>query len=180
MNTQNPGEERSGGITVLHPSWLNYFWLFFWGALFLAIGLACSGSAGLCILFLLIAAIFFLTAVLQRIAHVYTLTPDAVKAKVGIIARHEREVKIADIREIGVRQGVLQRLFRIGSVYFASAATAGIEVVFAGIKDPPGLKKSVDTLRSSAAIAGKKRCPQCGEYVWEKAKVCPHCGYNFA
>ncbi len=28
-------------------------------------------------------------------------------------------------------------------------------------------------------LKGKKRCPTCCEEAYRKAKVCPHCGYNF-
>jgi len=29
-------------------------------------------------------------------------------------------------------------------------------------------------------LKGKKRCPMCCEEAYRKAKVCPHCHYNFA
>ncbi len=40
--------------------------------------------------------------------------------------------------------------------------------------------KALFNLNPVLLIKGKKRCPLCCEEAYRKAKVCPHCGYNFA
>ncbi len=86
---------------------------------------------------------------------------------------------MSDIREVGVRQSIGQRIFRIGDVYFASAGTSGVEVVLEGVKAPTKVRDRVNGLRDHIETADKKRCPQCGEFIWINARVCPHCNYHF-
>ena len=69
------------------------------------------------------------------------------RLKKGILSRKEREIRISDIREVGVKQSVLQRIFSLGSISFSSASTGGIEVVFEGVKNPMGIKKQVNEIR---------------------------------
>jgi len=178
-------QSRDSEITVLRPSWLSYFGHFFLVVLLVAGAVACFLNGGQVLtvvggVLTLIASIVLLRALLGRLSHKFTITPETVGSRVGIVARHENEIRISDIREIGVRQGGLQRIFGIGSILFASAATGGIEVRFEGIRDPASLKNRVTDLRKSPVVADKKRCPQCGEFIWKGAKMCPHCHLTFA
>ena len=80
--------------------------------------------------------LFIVYALLDRNTKLYTLTNKRVMSKVGIISRKIHEVGVRDIRNINVKQGILERLFGLGTVEIASAGTAGVEISFAGIKDP--------------------------------------------
>ncbi len=40
--------------------------------------------------------------------------------------------------------------------------------------------RSAFNLNIVLLLKGKKRCPMCCEEAYRKAKVCPHCHYNFA
>jgi len=72
-----------------------------------------------------IGLLIILYAVLSRNTTVFTLTNRRATAKSGIISRRMREVGTKDIRNINVSQGVLGRLFEIGTVEIESAAAAG-------------------------------------------------------
>ncbi|MBA7644978.1 hypothetical protein ES703_52729 [subsurface metagenome] len=177
-------QSRDSEIMVLRPSWLNYFGHFFLVVVLAAGAVACLLNEGQVLtvvggVLTLIAFIVLLRALLERLSHEFTITPETVGSRVGIVSRHENEIRISDIREIGVRQGGLQRIFGIGSILFASAATGGIEVRFEGVRDPASLKNKVTDLRKSPVVADKKRCPQCGEFIWKGAKMCPHCHLTF-
>jgi len=116
-----------------HPS--NYYYLFAYivgGLLILAYGLG-----------LIIIAI----AILSRICSVFTVTNRRVKSKVGIISRVTREVSIKDIRVINLKQGVLERIFGLGTIEVGSAGTAGIEVSFKGIPETPKIKEMIQKLK---------------------------------
>jgi len=128
---------------------------------------------------LLVALIILIHAVLRRLSQKLTITSDAVISRTGIGGRSEKEIRISDIREIEVRQSAGQRIFGLGNVLFASAATSGIEITFEGVKNPTGVKNKVNALRDALPVADKKRCPQCGEFIWKEAKVCPHCQLTF-
>lgn len=177
-------ESGDSEIMVLRPSWLNYFGHFFLVVVLVVGAIICFLNGGQVLIVVggiltLVAFIVLLRALLGRLSHKFTITPDTVGSRAGIVTRHENEIRIADVREVAVEQGALQRIFGIGSILFASAATGGIEVRFEGVRDPTGLRNRVNDLRKSPVAVDKKRCPQCGEFIWKEAKVCPHCHLSF-
>ena len=92
---------------------------------------------GICLLPLFgLGLLFILYAVLDRNTKVFTLTNKRVMSKAGIISRQVHEVGIRDVRNLNVKQGILERLFGLGTVEVGSAGTAGIEVKFAGVSGP--------------------------------------------
>lgn len=109
-----------------NPSYLYYLGHFFFGVLMILLG-PYLWPGGLFII---------LYALLDRKAKLYMLTNKCVMSKAGIISRQIHEVGTKDIRNINVKQGILERLFGLGTVEIASAGTAGIEVEFKGIRDP--------------------------------------------
>jgi uncharacterized membrane protein YdbT with pleckstrin-like domain len=179
--TNSEGDTK---VTILHPSWLNYSGHFFLLVVFVAGAIVCFLNEREVLtvvgyVLVLVAFIVLIHAVLRRLSHKFTITSDAVSSRAGIGARTEKEIRISDIRQVEVRQSVGQRIFGLGNVLFASAATSGIEVTFEGVRDPTGVKQKVNALRDALAVADKKRCPQCGEFIWRGAKVCPHCHLTF-
>jgi membrane protein YdbS with pleckstrin-like domain len=180
--TNSKGDAK---VTVLHPSWLNYSGHFLLLVVFVAGAIVCflNQRAILTVVgyvLLLIALLVLIHALLRRLSHRFTISSDAVSSRAGIGGRTEKEIRISDIRQVEVRQSVGQRIFGLGNVLFASAATGGIEVTFEGVRDPTGVKQKVNALRDALTVADKKRCPQCGEFIWKGARVCPHCHLTFA
>jgi len=90
-------------------------------------------------------------AVLDKRARVFTVTTSTIHSKSGIIARTTREVAMRDVRSINLKQGILERLFGIGTVEVGSAGTSGIEVSFKGIPEAPTVKDLIAKLKSEAA-----------------------------
>lgn len=165
----------------IHPSWLNFIGQYFFALIFF-------GAAALMyfkeivlwpIAAVAIGIIIFLGIIFKRISLTYTITKDSIQSRNGLIARNENEILIKDIREVGVSQSIGQRILGIGNVYFASAGTGGVEITFEGVSHPHRIKDWVNKIRKSSETLDKKRCPQCGEFIWIKAKVCPHCKYKF-
>ena len=178
-------QSRDPKITILHPSWLNYSGHVFLLIIFVAGAIVCllNEREALTVvggILMLIAVIILIHAVFRRLSRRFTITSDAVTSRIGIGGRSEKEIRISDIRQVEVRQSVGQRIFGLGNVLFASAATGGIEVTFEGVRDPTGVKTKVNDLRDALAVADKKRCPQCGEFIWKGAKMCPHCHLTLA
>jgi uncharacterized membrane protein YdbT with pleckstrin-like domain len=119
-----------------NPSYLAYIPVFIIGAIFLACGIG------------LVVIIF---AILDRNNKVYTLTNKRAVAKAGIISRQVHEVGSMDIRNINVRQGIIERMFGVGTVEIESAAAAGHgHVRFAGIKDPFAIRDLVRRVKDEA------------------------------
>jgi membrane protein YdbS with pleckstrin-like domain len=123
-----PASPRKTGLQVENelwkgnPSYLHYFGHFLFGLLLLPLF-----GVGL---------ILILYAFLDRGTRVFTLTNKRVTSKAGIISRQVHEVGIRDVRNLNVNQGVLERIFGLGTVEIGSAGTAGIEVRFLGIRGP--------------------------------------------
>jgi uncharacterized membrane protein YdbT with pleckstrin-like domain len=165
----------------IHPSWLNYMGQCFFSLIFLAVAIVMyiKEIEIWPIAAIAIGIIVLIRIVFQRISLTYTITKDSICSINGLIARNENEIRIKDIREVGVSQSIGQRILGIGNVYFASAGTGGVEVTFEGIGNPHGVKDRVNEIRNAPEASDKKRCPQCGEFIWIKAIVCPHCKYKF-
>ena len=87
--------------------------------------------------------IIIIWALLDRSNKVFTVTTRRVMSKSGIIARSTQEVTMKDIRSINLNQGIIERIFGLGTVQIGSAGTAGIEVQFSGI---PSAEKVKDVI----------------------------------
>jgi len=166
---------------TIHPSWLNYIGQYFFASIFFAVTVVMYVKEITLwpIVAVSLGIIVFLSVIFKRASLAYTITKNSVRSRNGLIARDESEIRIIDVREVGVFQSIGQRVLGIGNVSFASAGTGGVEVVFEGINKPHKIKDFVNKLRNSPEALDKKRCPQCGEFIWINAKICPHCKYKF-
>jgi uncharacterized membrane protein YdbT with pleckstrin-like domain len=66
----------------------------------------------------------------------WSLTSDRLIEKRGLIASRRREMELADIRSVEVDQRVFQRMFGLGDVTIASAASADYAIRLNEIQDP--------------------------------------------
>lgn len=78
-----------------------------------------------------------------KIAATYTVTRRRCTAELGFVSREIREVEIRHIRNINVKQTILQRVCGIGDVEISSAGGAGIEVDFESVADPLGVRRLI-------------------------------------
>lgn len=70
----------------------------------------------------------------------------------GIVTRDETNVRFNEIRTIGLRQGVLDRLLGIGILEFASSGTDDVDIRFFNIANPAGVKAEIESIvRNQAA-----------------------------
>lgn len=70
----------------------------------------------------------FVWAVLEWLAREYVLTERRVSRTFGVLSRRTDEVKLADVRSVAVAKPIEQRIFGLGTLGFASAATGEFEV----------------------------------------------------
>jgi len=69
-----------------------------------------------------------------------------VTLKKGIITRDETNVRFDEIRTIGLKQGILDRLLNIGMLEFASSGTDEMDIRFFNIPNPQGVKKEIEAI----------------------------------
>lgn len=111
------------------PSYLSYITFFILGAV-----LAPLVGIGIVII---------IWAILDRNHRFYKVTNRRVSVQSGIIGRATSEVEIRDIRNVKMLQQVIDRLLGFGNVGISSAGTGEVEVIFAGVANPAGVRDLV-------------------------------------
>ncbi len=92
---------------------------------------------------LLIGGVPLVIVILYRMQYDYKVTDKRIIAKKGLIGRKIGELEINDIRSINVKQGILQRVLRLGDLEFTSAAGPIKDVSLLGIKNPEYIKDRI-------------------------------------
>jgi len=64
----------------------------------------------------------------------------------GIVTRDVTHIRFAEIRTIGLRQGLLDRLLNIGILEFSSSGTDDVDIRFINIANPTGIKSEIETI----------------------------------
>jgi uncharacterized membrane protein YdbT with pleckstrin-like domain len=120
-------------------SLINYAGLLGLAALFILLSspiLVVPEVRGFGIVVMACGALMIAIAYLNVYATSFTVTSERVIQRKGLLSRRVSEVEIADIRNVQVNQGIVQRIFGIGNVGISTAGQAGVEIVFSGIKRP--------------------------------------------
>ena len=77
----------------------------------------------------------------------WSLTSDRLIEKRGLIASRRREMELADIRSVEVDKRVFQRMFGLGDVTIASAASADYAIRLHEIQDPDNAAETIRKAR---------------------------------
>lgn len=128
-SAQRPTRVEEKTLWQGHPSGLYYVGHWIVGVLLLMFG-----GVGLLVI---------IYAILDRNAKIFTLTTRKVMAQSGIVSRKTSEVAMRDIRSINMSQGILERIFGLGTVQIGSAGHVGIEVELKGIQNPAQVRDQV-------------------------------------
>jgi len=96
-------------------------------------------TRGIAIVGLLFGIIIIGFSYLNVFATNYMVTTERVIKKKVLFSQYVSEVEIPDIRNIQVYQGIIQRMSNIGNVGISTAGQSGVEIIFAGIKNPQSI-----------------------------------------
>ena len=96
-----------------------------------------------------IGIVIIIWAILDRKHRFYKVTNRRVSVQSGIIGRATSEVEIRDIRNVKMLQGVIDRLLGFDNVGISSAGTGQVEVIFAGVPNPSGIKYLVAKVKGA-------------------------------
>ena len=79
------------------------------------------------------------------------VTDERVTLRKGILSKHTNEVYHTDIRNVQIKQGILQRMFGVGTIGISSAGQGAIEIEVAGLPTPQKIKDIIDQHRRQKA-----------------------------
>jgi len=138
---------------LAHPAWRNQWFAMLSLVALIAVGasVALRGTGKMEPLYLqaaiagfAVAFLWLLLVVLYRhYAWTYSIRNGNIESQRGIIGRDVQSIRIEDLRNVNVRQSIVQRIFKVGDVEFSSAGGAGIEVAFRGVPNPLAVKAQV-------------------------------------
>lgn len=94
---------------------------------------------------------------INRFGTRYTVTNKRVYRRRGIISKDEGIVRSADIRDVGLDQGIVNRLLRYGDVNISTAGRGGTEITFRKVGNPAGVRKKVEQVRNESGSGESRR-----------------------
>lgn len=80
-----------------------------------------------------------------------TITESAVRYEEGVFTKHISEMRLRDVRNVQVEQGLIHRLTEAGNVQIASAGSAEAEIAVQGIPNPKGIRRQIDFRQTKQA-----------------------------
>jgi uncharacterized membrane protein YdbT with pleckstrin-like domain len=142
-----------------HPSWRSML-DFHLAGVFAAvaggvIARLASGNWGYAIaVFAAILALSLLIGLIRRVATRYEITDRRLHIRRGILGRTEQHATIDRVQNVETRQTLFERVLRIGTVHFDTAATDDSDFSFVGIANPKLVVAAVDRAQQLSPRAG--------------------------
>jgi len=146
-----PADKREYALMRVHPAWWHFVGAIVICCFFIVAGFACevakpSARAFGLVLMMLGAAGFAQTALRRRFIS-WSLTSERVIENTGILARHRREMELADVRSVDVERRFMQRAMGLGNIIIASAASADYAIRLYDVPDPEGVAETLRRAR---------------------------------
>ncbi len=159
-----PGEQV---IFEGHPSWRSILGFYLKGLLAVLALAALAALASriaedevkeswIAVAALVALAVVLVVGYLKRLATTYAITTTRLVIRRGILSRAEQHSRIERIQNISTNQSVLQRLLRIGTVEFDTAAGEDDDLEFAGVASPHAVVEAIrQAQRRSGAVEAR-------------------------
>ncbi len=94
--------------------------------------------------------LILLACLLKHLSTTLTVTTLRTSLRRGILSKRTSEVRHADVRNVRVTQGILDRMLGVGRLEISSAGQADMEISVSGIANPEGIKMAIDRHRQSS------------------------------
>jgi uncharacterized membrane protein YdbT with pleckstrin-like domain len=99
----------------------------------------------------IIAGLTLVVGYLRRVSTKYLITTQRLRISRGLVRRSVQETRLDRVQNVNYQQGVLDRLFRVGTVDFDTAGTDDSEFRFDWVNGPEKVVKAVDEAIHQAA-----------------------------
>ncbi len=88
--------------------------------------------------------VVLIIGLIKRVQSTYTITNRRLSIDAGIFSRELHETRLARVQNVGSKQSLLDRMLRVGTVDFDTAAEAGFDFAFRGVSNPHAIVRTVD------------------------------------
>jgi uncharacterized membrane protein YdbT with pleckstrin-like domain len=165
-----------------HPSWRSILGFYIKGVVLTIIAGAIAGVvtrlAGRSVNVGIVAAVvavalvvMILVGLIKRISTTYTISNRRLTITSGILTREMHEARLERVQNVNVTQSLLERMLRVGTVDFDTAASAEYDFKFGGVDNPRSIVGTVD----QAIHAMQQAAPQGpGAYTPQPGATQPH------
>lgn len=86
----------------------------------------------------------------RRLGSRYTITDDRVYRRFGLLSKDEDIVRIEDVQDFGLDQGIMGRFLGYGNVKISTAGRSGTEITFRGVGSPGHVRSALDDALADA------------------------------
>ncbi|MEQ9097011.1 MAG: PH domain-containing protein [Phycisphaerales bacterium] len=100
-----------------------------------------------CLLVFVAAAITMLVWFLKTMSACLDITTKRTTESHGLFSRATSEVLHDNIRNIAVKQSFVDRVFNVGIMEISSSGQSGIEITMKDVRDPHGVRETIDKYR---------------------------------
>ena len=118
-------------------------------ALGLIVGLIGSTATGV-LVGVVAAVLVIVVGYVRRIFTKYLVTTRRLRITRGIISRKVQETRLDRVQNVNYEQGVIDRLFKVGTVDFDTAGTDDSEFRFEWVNSPEAVVRAVDDAIAAA------------------------------
>jgi uncharacterized membrane protein YdbT with pleckstrin-like domain len=138
-----------------HPSWRSILDFYAKGFVGAALAGAVAGlvtaitsdkvQVGWIIAVVLVGFVLVIVAgLIKRLRTTYTISNQRLTIETGLLSRDLHQTRLERVQNVNARQSVLERLLRVGTVDFDTAASAEYDFAFRGVGHPDEIVRTVD------------------------------------
>jgi uncharacterized membrane protein YdbT with pleckstrin-like domain len=107
-----------------------------------------------------IVGLTLLVGFVRRVGTKYLLTTQRLRISRGIVRKDVQETRLDRVQNVNYTQGVLDRMFGVGTVDFDTAGTDDSEFRFEWINDPESVVRAVDDATHAASQQPPPAAPE--------------------
>jgi uncharacterized membrane protein YdbT with pleckstrin-like domain len=100
--------------------------------------------AWVAVVVLVVFVVVLAWGLIRRVATTYTITNRRLTIRSGLLSTEMHECRLERVQNVNSRQRLLERMLRVGTVDFDTAASAAYDFTFRGVEDPGGIVRTVN------------------------------------